>query len=381
MIDRLHGSMPQVDSLIMGACRICRKASPLISKELGLCLECIRCRPQAARKIALAVHARIRRQWGLPEAAPRDADGIACELCANRCQIGQGQWGYCGLRKNVGGKLEGVSATKGKLSWYHDPLPTNCVGDWICPAGSECGYPAYSYCKGAEYGYDNLAVFPHACTFHCLYCQNWHFRNHTFDNRTEAVENLVQAVHPKTACICYFGGDPSPQLPYLLRASRLMREANAGRILRICWETNGAMSKKMLTQIADISLESGGCIKFDLKAWNETLHLALTGVTHRQTLENFEQLAKWIPARPDPPFLIASTLMVPGYLDAQEVKGIAEFIASLNPDIPYSLLAFHPEYQMTDLPATSRTLAQQCLEAAARAGLTRVRLGNQHLLW
>jgi pyruvate formate lyase activating enzyme len=255
------------------------------------------------------------------------------------------------------------------------------VGSWICPAGDKCGYPEFSYKKGAEYGYDNLAVFPHACTFHCLYCQNWHFRHHTLSDTYETPENLVQAVTPKTACICYFGGDPSPQLPFLLRASRKAREGGKGRILRICWETNGTMSKTLLEKMAEASLGSGGCIKLDLKSWDETLHIVLTGVTNRRTLENFGRLAKVNASRPDPPFLIASTCLIPGYIDAQEVGRIATFIASLNPQIPYNLLAFHPDYKMTDLAPTSRKQAWQCLEAARQAGLSRVKVGNQHLLW
>jgi pyruvate formate lyase activating enzyme len=254
------------------------------------------------------------------------------------------------------------------------------VGDWVCPGGSECGFPAYSYREGPEYGYSNLAVFPHACTFHCLYCQNWHFRYSTLDEKNEPIERLVKAVDRKTACVCYFGGDPTPQLPYLLKASRRIRDENGGRIMRICWETNGAMSKKLLREMADSTLVSGGCIKFDLKAWDETLHIALTGVTNRRTLKNFEWLTKWIPKRTDPPFLIASTLLVPGYIDAGEVGQIAQFIASFNPDIPYSLLAFHPDYRMTDLPPTSQQQARECLDAARQAGLSRVRVGNMHLL-
>jgi pyruvate formate lyase activating enzyme len=226
-----------------------------------------------------------------------------------------------------------------------------------------------------------LAVFPHACTFHCLYCQNWHFRYHTLGEQYEAVERLERAVNPKTACICYFGGDPSPQLPFLLQASQMARDRQADRILRICWETNGAMSSRLLEKMADAALASGGCIKFDLKAWDETLHLALTGVSNRRTIANFEQLARLISKRPDPPFLIASTLMVPGYIDALEVGRISEYISSLNPEIPFSLLAFHPEYKMTDLPATSRKQAQECLDAATQAGLMRVKVGNLHLLW
>jgi pyruvate formate lyase activating enzyme len=35
---------------------------------------------------------------------------------------------------------------------------------------------------------------------------------------------------------------------------------------------------------------------------------------------------------------------------------------------------------MNDLPTTSRREAEACLDAAQNAGLTRVRLGNEHLL-
>jgi pyruvate formate lyase activating enzyme len=72
--------------------------------------------------------------------------------------------------------------------------------------------------------------------------------------------------------------------------------------------------------------------------------------------------------------------MVPGYIDAREVSSIAGFIAAVNPEIPYSLLGFHPAYRMTDLPPSSRRQARECLEAARRAGLSRVKVGNVHLL-
>jgi len=132
--------------------------------------------------------------------------------------------------------------------------------------------------------------------------------------------------------------------------------------------------------MAELSLSSGGCIKFDLKAWSEELHIALCGVSNKRTLENFQLLAGYIPKRPSPPFLIASTLLVPGYVDEDEVSRIASFIASLSPEIPYSLLAFHPQFIMDDLPTTSRQHAQRCLGAARRQGLERVRVGNLHLL-
>lgn len=69
-----------------------------------------------------------------------------------------------------------------------------------------------------------------------------------------------------------------------------------------------------------------------------------------------------------------------GYVDVIEVANIARFIASIDIDIPYSLLAFHPQFYMSDLPLTSKTHADECLHAARESGLRNVRIGNVHLL-
>jgi pyruvate formate lyase activating enzyme len=78
--------------------------------------------------------------------------------------------------------------------------------------------------------------------------------------------------------------------------------------------------------------------------------------------------------------VVASTLLVPGYIDAREVKQLASFIASLNPNIPYSLLGFHPHFYMHDLPRTSVRHAEEAGRAAREAGLVNVHIGNRHLL-
>jgi pyruvate formate lyase activating enzyme len=259
-------------------------------------------------------------------------------------------------------------------------LPTNCVADWVCPGGTGAGYPEYACSAAAEYGHKNLAVFFHACSMNCLFCQNWEFRKHTLSDRTIKVDRLVDAVEDKTSCICYFGGDPAPQLPFAIKASRLARDRNRARILRICFETNGNMHCRLLDEMMEIVLESGGCVKFDLKAWDENLHIALSGVTNRRTLENFRRAGEMASRRPVPPALIASTLLVPGYVDEREVRNIARFIASVHPHIPYSLLAFYPHFFMSDLPRTPGKVAERYVSAAREEGLRNVRVGNIHLL-
>lgn len=67
-------------------------------------------------------------------------------------------------------------------------------------------------------------------------------------------------------------------------------------------------------------------------------------------------------------------------MDEPEIREIALFIANLNPDIPYSLLAFYPKFCINDLPTTSKSHALRCKASAEKAGLKNVRIGNVHLL-
>lgn len=281
--------------------------------------------------------------------------------------MAEGERGYCNLRQNRQGRMAVLagSAEAGIAHWYYDPLPTNCVAMEVCGE------------RGTR-GKDNLAVFYGACSLNCLFCQNWHYMEQAaaLSSRVSAA-GLAGACTDRVACVCYFGGDPTPQLPHALAASRL---ATQRRPVRICWETSGTMHPTFLRRMVEMSLASGGTIKFDLKAHNEPMHIALTGFSNRRTLQNFAEAASRAGARPDPPLVVASTPLVPGYVDADEVGAIARFIAGLDPEIPYRLLAFHPGFLMENLPTTSRRHAEQCLDAARRAGLRHVALGNLHLL-
>ncbi|MHB8876779.1 MAG: radical SAM protein [Myxococcaceae bacterium] len=193
---------------------------------------------------------------------------------------------------------------------------------------------------------------------------------------------LAAAVDDQTSCICFFGGDPTPQLAHALVAARLARRRAVAkhRILRICFETNGAMQPAALRTMTDLVLESGGCIKFDLKAHHDNVHQALCGASNERTLENFAYLVGRRGERPEVPLAIATTPLVPGYVDVEEVSAIAGFIASLGKDIPYSLLAFFPCFYLSDLPHTSVQQADRCLTAARAAGLTRVHPCARELL-
>ncbi len=364
----------------MGKCINCGKETRLISEFLGLCRDCILHDFQSLEPHIHKVHQTSRDVFELPPSPPQDEGGITCNYCFNKCQLAKGSTGFCGVRENREGKKISPSPDQGYLSWYHDPLPTNCVGDWICPGGTGAGYPDYAYSRGAEYGYKNLAVFYHGCTFNCLFCQNWHYREALKAKKPRLSQELVDAIDTKTSCVCFFGGDPSLQILHSIRTAHLALARKDKKILRFCWETNGTMNSRFLEEILRIALETGGCVKFDLKAYNPGINIALSSRTNQQSLRNFELAAKWIAKRKEPPLVVASTLLVPGYIDREEVYQVARFIASLNPEIPYSLLGFYPHFYFKDLPLTSRQHAEECREAALETGLKRVKIGNIHLL-
>lgn len=331
-----------------------------------LCTDCLRAYPHPDNLVRL--HARAREKYGLVSVPPDSDDGIPCALCANRCRMGEGERGYCGIRANQGGELkELVPAGSALAHAYLDRLPSNCCAAWFCQGSRDC--------QGSrEQGY-NLAVFFYGCSFDCFYCQN---AGHKFlDDAPRMTEGeLVQKAMGRTVrCVCFFGGTPEPQMSFALRAAeRIARESGGTR--RICWEWNGTADPRLAVKAAELSKETGGTVKFDLKAFTPALHLALCGAGNQRTLANFRMLAGRYAGEE---LVTAVTLLVPWYVDAREVAGIASIIAEVDPAMPYSLLVFHPDFLMDDLPVTPREQVHACRDAA-RKHLSRVNIGNRQLL-
>jgi pyruvate formate lyase activating enzyme len=362
-------------------CRVCGGTSRPVSEALGVCLDCIRERSEEASPHVERAHNQARKPHDLPRSPPRTEGGVPCGLCSNRCVIGDGERGYCGLRWNDGGLRSLSERGRGLVYSYLDPHVTNCCSAWFCPAGTGAGYPRYAHREGPEHGHSNLAVFLYGCNFDCLFCQNSsHKRFRSIAPMT--VETVARRVkeNPRISCLCFFGGSPEPQLPFAIEISERALKARRDQPLRICWEWNGCGDPNLVRRAAEISLVSGGNVKFDLKCFTPELSLALSGVPNERAYKNFEMVAEELyPRRPGLPVLTATTLMVPGYVDAGEVGAIAGFIADLDPSIPYSLLSFHPDYHMADLPYTSLGQAIECYNAAKRH-LERVNVGNLHIL-
>ncbi|ADM28208.1 Radical SAM domain protein [Ignisphaera aggregans DSM 17230] len=373
-------------------CRLCNRSSITISSSINVCVNCLREKPVEALNIAMEIHRRYRAFLGLPIEPPRDVNGVKCRICVNECSIPKDSVGYCGVWRNSNGVLTPVEGYGKSIAYaYLDPLPTNCVATPVCPAATGVGYPKYAISSYGEYGYYNLAVFFAGCNLDCVFCQNWDHKDiitswdlrkrYTID-REYLIEKALK--NDRITCICFFGGDPGPHIIDALYISRKIVENKGSSIKRICWETNGLVNTEIMREMARLSLESGGIVKIDWKAWTSSIYQALTGIDGYRAVErikkNVELVAKLGKLREEVPLLVISILLVPGYVDTLEVLNIAKYIVSIDSRIPLILLAFHPDHLLRDLSPTSKRHAYEAYKIAKEVGVERVYIGNEWLL-
>jgi pyruvate formate lyase activating enzyme len=77
-------------------------------------------------------------------------------------------------------------------------------------------------------------------------------------------------------------------------------------------------------------------------------------------------------------WLEVTTLLIPGHNDSpQEIAQLCDwFVTNLGPEVPLHFTAFHPDYQMLDVPPTPMTTLVRARQQARAAGLRHVYTGN-----
>ena len=78
-------------------------------------------------------------------------------------------------------------------------------------------------------------------------------------------------------------------------------------------------------------------IIFSIKAITPALHKDYTGVDNRMILRNFSEIAASKSVS-----LHVETVFIPGYVDEDEVLRIADYVASIDPAIPFRIDAYLP---------------------------------------
>ena len=174
-----------------------------------------------------------------------------------------------------------------------------------------------------------------------------------------------QGFGPARNIVAFTGGDVMCCPEFYGECARLIKENTS---LWVLLETNGY---GLTPQNLDY-LQTSGVDAFwlDIKAFDSENHKWLTGCSNERILKLPEEILKR-------DFVLeVLSLYIPGVVEADELEKIARLLRAVDREIPFTLLAFFPEYRMKDYRSpTVKEMVAACQRVKA-TGLKNIRLGN-----
>ncbi|MHA1910277.1 MAG: radical SAM protein [Candidatus Kariarchaeaceae archaeon] len=367
-------------------CVLCGSTNRLVASALPVCKNCIIRGEEGVWDYVKEAHIQREGLISRPSQIPSSPNGVRCHCCDNQCKLAEGEVGFCGVKINIKGEIIPITGVGTEAAFMEvQEHVTSCDAAWLCPGGTSFCYPEWSVSPTPEYGYHSLGVHFYGCTQDCLWCRRVEENPAPEHLPTIVVDDIVEVIKndPYITCISFYGHSPDPHLKFTIKASqKLIDEFNPpkGRILRICYEWNGSGKSTDVLIAASQVLRTGGTIRFNIHTINNHLHRALTGITNPTILNNFRRVfdTYWDEQHPTS-LLLARTRIIPGYVEQEEIAEIVNFIASLSPNIPYSLSVYTPMYKMKNHPLPSKELVMECYQIA-KAKLNLVNIENMEEL-
>jgi len=283
------------------------------------------------------------------ELIQRENGDIRCFACGHRCLIKPGRDGVCRVRYNDEGVLK---------------VPFGYVAGVACDPIEK--KPFFHVLPGS----DALTFGMLGCDYHCGYCQNWVTSQMLRDANAVGQVKLCSAKDLVDLAIRH--GAPvvasSYNEPLITSewAVAVFREARP-RGLRCVYVSNGNATP----QVLDYLRPHVDAYKVDLKTFNPRNYRALGGVLEHvtETIRMLKERGFWVEI---------VTLVVPGFSDdPDDLKRMADFLAGVDPLMPWHMTAFHPDYKMTQ--GYRHTTAEDLLkvvEYGRQAGLKYLYPGN-----
>ena len=175
-----------------------------------------------------------------------------------------------------------------------------------------------------------------------------------------------QGFGPARNIIAFTGGDLACQPEFYIEVTKRIKALGEG--LLVLFETNGyGLTPENLDLLARVGLDA---FWLDIKAYEREVHQKLTGVSNDWVLKlPAEMLKRGF-------VLEVLSLYIPGWVETDQIRRIAELLAGVDQEIPFTILAFFPEYRMRDVPPPNLEQMLEAYDAAKDAGLRNIRLGN-----
>ena len=278
-----------------------------------------------------------------------DTGNVVCKLCSHRCKIAPGKFGICGVRKNKEGVL--YTHVYGEVIASHvDPIEKK---------------PLYHFLPGSF----SYSIATRGCNLKCSFCQNWQISqaSKTKDGITgyELSPEEVVREAKKNNCksISYTYTEPTIFFEYAYDCARLAKKEGIYNV----FVTNGYMTEEAL-EIIKPYLDAAN---IDLKSFREDFYKEMCQGHLEPVLNSIrtmKRLGIWVEI---------TTLVVTGKNDRdEEFKAIAEFIRSVDTQIPWHISRFHPDFKYLESYPTPIETLRKAKKIGEKAGLKHIHLGN-----
>jgi pyruvate formate lyase activating enzyme len=287
---------------------------------------------------------------------------VKCVACKHYCTIKDGSVGICSTRGNEGGKL--YSYVYGRPAAVEmDPVEKK---------------PLFHHNPGTML----FSIGTYGCNFRCSFCQNWEmsqFPKEESLRKAKNAKNLIwkrsNTLPPEMAVklakqygadgIAYTYNEPAIWAEYAEDIAKLA----ASESLSNAFISSGYETEEALDYLKHIDT-----YKIDLKGFTENFYARNCGTKLSNVLDTIKSVYK------RGKHLEIVTLVIPGENDSDEqLKGMAEFIAGIDTNIPWHVTQFHPDYKMADKPVTPVETLVKARDIGKKAGLRYIYIGNTYV--
>jgi pyruvate formate lyase activating enzyme len=218
----------------------------------------------------------------------------------------------------------------------------------------------------------SYTVFMAGCNYRCLNCQNWSISQYPdngllqrgYENPKELAKECIYQLGSWSAKIMaadrifFSGGEATIHLPYIEKVVEEARKINPDT--KVNFDTNGYLTEKSLNRVLDFTTS----ITYDLKAYHDEVHRALTGASSVPVLRNAEYIGRYAKEK-----LWEYRILVIPRINENEIKPLAEFIADIDPSLSVCFLAFRPNFILENHLGADRVLMDKCVAVAKDSGL------------
>lgn len=277
-----------------------------------------------------------------------DGSSVHCRLCCHYCVIAPGKRGICAVRENRDGTL--YSLVYGKvIAAQVDPIEKK---------------PLYHFQPGSR----SFSIATVGCNFRCKHCQNNDIaqaarRSDAIPGHDTTAEQVINAaISAGCTSISYTYTEPTIFFEFAYDCARLAHE----RGIKNVFVSNGYTSPEATRMIAPY-LDANN---IDLKG-DEVFYQKIAGAKLQPVLDTIrlmKELGVWVEV---------TTLIIPDWNDSDEfLKRAADFLVSVDPNIPWHVTQFHPTHELLDKPRTPLGTLERARKIGLDAGLQYVYEGN-----